>query len=605
MDFPTTNSGFQTTATSRLARAFLTKLSPSGSQLLYSTYLGGTPGSRGVSSDPVNDTSATSIAVDNAGHAYLSGYTRSNSLPTTPGVVQPNAGLNSGPGGVHCSNGFSLIPCSDGFVARLDTTASGSGSLLYASYLGGSYYDAATGIAIDSAGNAYVTGATLSDDFPVVAAFQPSRKAGRCGPLASSGGGGHVCASAFVAKVNPTASALVYSSYLGGTGDTAALGVAVDSSGNAYLTGTTNAGDFPATVGVAQHSLATASCSLAGKSATCPDAFVAKVSSTGSLSYATFLGGTGIDLGFGIAVDSTGNAFVSGITNSTDFPTTSPLQAALGSGSCPLRISGISYNLNCPDAFLTKLDPVGATLLYSTYLGGNNVDFATSVALDASNNVYVTGGTFSPGLSTPGAFQSMLGSKGDAFVFKVLAPAPPSFTLTAANPGGSTSATVKAGQTATYSLQINPTGGFTGTVGLTCSGAPAHATCNPPNPVSVSSNSPVPFSVTVNTTAASAVPPIPWRIPGNRIPVWPIALLSLAFLILASGNRLGVPKRRVPLLWATTLFFLSLSLVVGCGGNSSSGSSGNPGTPLGTSTLTLTGTSGSISQNLSLTLTVQ
>jgi len=606
MDFPTTSGGFQSSATSRLARAFLAKLSSSGS-LLYSTYLGGTPGSRGVGNDSVNDTSATSIAVDNTGHAYLSGYTRSNSLPTMPGVVQPNAGLNSGAGGVQChsSNGGSIIPCSDGFVAKFDTNASGSGSLLYASYLGGSYYDAATGIAIDSAGNAYVAGATLSDDFPVVAAFQPSRKAGRCGPLASSGGGGHVCASAFIAKFNPTASALVYSSYLGGTGDTAALGVAVDSSGNAYLTGTTNAADFPATAGVTQRSLASASCSLAGKSVTCPDAFVAKVGSTGSLSYATFLGGAGVDLGFGIAVDSTGNAFVSGITNSTNFPTASPLQAALGSGTCILRISGIPYNLNCPDAFLTKLDPAGATLLYSTYLGGSNVDFATGVALDASNNVYVTGGTFSPGLSTPGAFQSMLGSKGDAFVFKVLAPPPPSFTLTAASPGGSTSAAVKAGQTATYNLQINPMGGFTGTVSFTCSGAPARATCNPPNPVLVSANSPVPFSVTVNTTAASAVPAGLWRIPSTRIPIWPIAFLLLVFLILARGNRLSLSNWRVPLLWATTLLFLSVSLVVGCGGNNSSGSSGNPGTPLGTSTLTLTGTSGSLSQNLSLTLTVQ
>ncbi len=256
MDFPTTSSGFQSSAASRLARAFLTKLSSGGSQLLYSTYLGGTPGSRGASFDSHNDTFATAVATDSAGHAYIVGYTRSNSLPTTPGVVQPNAGGNSGPGGVQCHYNYALEPCSDGFVAKFNTTISGSTSLLYATYLGGSYYDAATGIGIDSDGDAYVVGATLSDDFPVVAAFQPSRKAGRCGPMASSGGGGHVCASAFVAKLNPTATALVYSSYLGGTGDTAAAGVSVDSSGNAYLTGTTNAGDFPATTGVAQRSLA-------------------------------------------------------------------------------------------------------------------------------------------------------------------------------------------------------------------------------------------------------------------------------------------------------------------------------------------------------------
>jgi beta-propeller repeat-containing protein len=607
MDFPTTNSGFQNSATSRLTRAFLTKLSSGGSQLLYSTYLGGTPGSRGAGfNDDVNDTFATAVAVDNAGHAYLSGYTRSNSLPTTPSVVQPNAGGNSGAGGVQCHNadGF-LLPCSDGFVAKFDTKASGSVSLLYATYLGGSYYDATTGIAIDSGGNAYVVGATLSDDFPVVAAFQASRKAGRCGPFASFGGGGHVCASAFVAKLNPTATALVYSSYLGGTGDTAAAGVAVDSSGNAYLTGTTNAGDFPATAGVAQRSLATATCSLAGYSVTCPDAFVAKVSSAGLLSYATFLGGSGADVGFGIAVDSTGNAYVAGVTNSTNFPTASAVQATLSSGTCTIRISYVSYNLNCPDAFLTELDHAGATLVYSTYLGGSNADFATGVALDASNNVYVAGGTLSPGLATSGAFQTMLGSKGDAFVFKVAASAaaPPTFTLVPTATGGSTSATVKAGQTATYNLQINPTGGFTGTVSFTCPGAPAQATCNPPSPVSVTGTAAMPFTVTVNTAAASAVTPVPWRIPNTRVPVWPFAFLLLVVLVLVSRNRLGFPKWRTPFLWATALFFVSLLLLVGC--SSGQKSTQNPGTPVGNYTLTLTGTSGSVTQNLSLTLTVQ
>ena len=601
-DFPTTNSGFQTSATSRLARAFLTKVSSGGSQLSYSTYLGGTPGSRGGSGDSLNDTFATAVAVDSTGHAYIVGFTRSNSLPTTPGVVQPNAGANSGAGGVQChtANSF-LVPCSDGFVAKFDTIASGSGSLLSATYLGGSYYDVATGIAIDSSGNAFVVGATLSDDFPVVGAFQPTRKPGRCGPFASFGGGGHVCASAFVAKLNATATALVYSSYLGGTGDTAALGVTLDASGNAYLTGTTNASDFPATVGVAQHSLATATCSLAGKSVTCPDAFVAKVSSAGLLSYATFLGGSGVDVGFGIAVDSTGNAYVAGVTNSTNFPTASPVQAALGNGTCKISISGTPFNLNCPDVFLTELDPAGATLVYSTYLGGNNVDLATGVALDTSNNVYVAGGTLSPGLATPGAFQSILGSKGDAFVFKIAAsaPPPPAFTLVPATAGGSTSATVKAGQTATYNLQINPTGGFTGSVSFTCAGAPAHATCNPPTTVSVTGNAAVPFTVTVNTTAASAVPPVLWRIPHTRVPVWPFALLSFVLLVFAKS----LLRRRTPLLWAAALFFVSLSLLAGCSGKNSTVS--NPGTPLGTSTLTLTGTSGSVSQNLSLTLTVQ
>ena len=606
LDFPTTSNAFQSAATTRLTRAFLTKLNSSGS-LLYSTYFGGTPGSRGIGKDAANDTAATAVAVDNGGHAYLAGYTRSNSLPTIAGVVQPNSGGNSGPGGVQCHSSTSSlpIPCPDGFVAKLDTNASGSGSLVYVTYLGGSYYDAATGIAIDSDGNAYVVGATLSDDFPVVGAFQAARAPGRCGPFVGSGGG-HVCSSAFIAKLNATATTLVYSSYLGGTGDTAALGVAVDSSKNAYLTGATNASDFPATAGVVQHSLATGNCSLAGKTITCPDAFVAKVASTGVLSYATFLGGGGLDVGLGIAVDSMGNAYVSGVTNSTNFPTASPVQPAFGGGTCTIRISGISSNFTCPDAFVTELDPAGATLVFSTYLGGTDVDVATGVALDSSNDVYVSGGTLSAGLSTPGAFQSMLGSKGDAFVFKIAGPAPPNFALTAAN-NGSTSATVKAGSSATYNLQINPTGGFTGSVSFTCTGAPAQATCNPPSPVTVSGTAAVPFTVTVATTAASLAPPLFWRIPGARVPVWPVAFLLLILLVLVSSRgRLLAPKWRIPLLWSAALFLGAFSLLAGCGGgNNYSGSNKNPGTPVGTYKLTLTGTSGTINQNLGLTLTVQ
>jgi hypothetical protein len=612
-NFPTTTSGFQNTAPSKLARAFLTKLNSSGSLLLYSTFLGGTPGSRGAGNDLVNDTAALGVAVDGAGHAYLAGYTRSNSLPSTAGVVQPSAGGNSGAGGVQCHSSASgqVIPCSDGFVAKFDTTASGSGSLLYATYLGGSYYDVATGIGIDSTGNAYVVGATLSDDFPVVSAFQASRVPGRCAPTGgSAASGGHVCASAFVAALSPGATALVYSSYLGGTGDTAALGVAVDSSGNAYLTGATNAADFPVTSGAAQQALATASCSLGGKAVNCPDAFVAKVSPAGSLSYATLLGGTGIDIGFGIAVDSAGDAYVAGLTNSSNFPTVSALQPALAPGSCPIRIFGTSFNLNCPDAFVTEVDPAGATWVFSTYLGGSNVDFAASLALDSSSNVYVAGGTISSGLATPGAFQTQLGSKGDAFLLKI-APGTavaPTFKLVPATTGGASSVAVTAGQTATYNLQINPAGGFTGTVSFTCTGAPAKTTCNPPTPVSVSGNSTVPFMVTATTTAASGLPPAVWRVPNTRVPVWPVAYLGVVFLIfvLAAKRSLAVPNWRFSV-WSAGLVLVGVSLLAGCGGGGGSNTGTHtvtPGTQAGTYTLTLTGTSGSVSQNVSLTLVV-
>jgi hypothetical protein len=611
-DFPTTPSGFESSVTGRLTRAFLTKLNSAGSQLMYSTFLGGTLGSRGVGNDPVNDTVAAAVAVDNAGHAYLSGYTRSNSLPTTSGVVQRTAGLNSGPGGIQChsTNGNGVIPCSDGFVAKFDTTALNNGSLIYSTYLGGSYYDVATGIAIDSNGNAYVTGATLSDDFPVVAAFQPSRKPGRCGPTRGTGGG-HVCASAFISKLDTVAATLIYSSYLGGgNGDTAALGIAIDPSKNVYITGLTNASDFPATGAVVQHALATASpslCALAGNTVTCPDAFAAKISSTGSLSYATFLGGTAVDVGVGIAVDSSGNAYVAGLTNSTNFPTASPVQTAFGNGNCPIRIAGVSTNFACPDAFITKLDPAGATLLYSSYVGGSNVDFATGVALDTSNNVYVTGGTFSAGLATQGVSQSMIGSKGDAFVFKIAAPvAGPPFILQPAANNGSTSATVKAGRTATYNLQVTPANGFTGSITFTCAGAPPHATCNPPGSVNVAGTAPVPFTVTVDTMGASTLPPDLRHIPGTprNLPLLPLAFLAFMLLVLAARKRLGLTRFRTPLLWAVVLFFATLPLLAGCGGNNSGGTT-NTGTPPGTYTITVTGTSGATMQSIDLTLTVQ
>ncbi len=305
---------------------------------------------------------------------------------------------------------------------------------------------------------------------------------------------------------------------------------------------------------------------------------------------------------------------MAGLTNSTNFPTASAAQASLSSGTCTIRISYVSYNLNCPDAFLAELDPLAPL---SSIPPISEEAMPTSL-LPLPSTIPTTftwlAALCSSGLATAGAFQTMLGSKGDAFVFKVAASAaaPPTFTLTPATAGGSTSATVKAGQTGTYNLQINPTGGFTGTVNFTCGGAPAQATCSPTSPVSVTGTAAVPFTVTVNTTAASAVPPVLWRIPITRVPVWvwPFAFLLLAVLVLASQSRFAVPKWRTPVLWAATLFIFAFSLLVGCGsggGNNggNGGNNGNSGTPVGTYTITLTGTSGSVSQNLSLTLTVQ
>jgi len=205
-------------------------------------------------------------------------------------------------------------------------------SLVYSTYLGASRSDG-NAIAVDSLGNAYVTGDAASGEFPTtVGALQTT-----------SGGGGF---DAFVSKLNSDGSALIYSTYLGGSGGDGGDGVAVDAAGNAYVTGTTSSTDFPTTPGAVQTTLRGA------------NLFISKLNSTGSaLIYSTYLGGTDFDQSRGIAVDSSGDAYVTGFTNSSDFPTTA--------GAPQTNLHG-GY-----DAFVSKLNSDGTALIYSTYLGGH------------------------------------------------------------------------------------------------------------------------------------------------------------------------------------------------------------------------------------------
>jgi hypothetical protein len=322
--------------------------------------------------------------------------------------------------------------------------------LVYATFLGGSNQDEGLGIAVDAAGNAYVTGQTYSTDFPGASnsPIQPSLHDGEDvfvaklnasgtalvyatylggnsndwgtgiavdasgnayvtgvanstdfplagSPLqASSRGGGQ----AFVAKLNAAGSALAYSTYLGGTGTNFGLGIAVDAAGDAYVTGYTDSTDFPLAGSPLQSSLRGTS-----------NAFVAKLNAEGSaLAYSTYLGGSGIDVGEGIAVDAAGDAYVTGITNSSDFPLASrPIQSRFGGGS--------------QDAFVAKLNAAGSALVYSTYLGGSGNDYALGIAVDAAGNAYVTGFTNSPDLPLAGnPLQSRYaGGVQDAFVAKL------------------------------------------------------------------------------------------------------------------------------------------------------------------------------------------
>jgi hypothetical protein len=302
--------------------------------LRYSTVFGGT-----------NIDVGNGVAVDSAGHAFVVATACSQDFPVTPGAV--------------------TTPRSDFLCGASVTKFDVNGStLLYSTVIG----DGATGdaIAVDSAGNAYITGETTSSTFPTTSgAFQTT-----CTPDTDTG----LCGGAFVVKLNPTGSALVYSTYLDGSGEDHGFGIAVDSNNQAYVTGDTLSTDFPTTPSAFQ-----TACKGAATGA-CSDAFVTKVNATGTqLMYSTYLGGSSGDQGNGIAVDSTGHAYVTGGTSSTDFPIT----------------TGTPHTVVEGQAFVTKLSADGHSLVYSRYLGGSDTDSGHGIAVDSNAHAVVTGETSS------------------------------------------------------------------------------------------------------------------------------------------------------------------------------------------------------------------
>jgi hypothetical protein len=349
-DFPTTTGA---PLTGDLDDVFVTKVNPEGSALVYSTYLGGTGHDR-----------ARDIAIDFAGQAYLTGFTDSADFPIA-NAVQPT------PGGL-----------GDAFVVKV---SAGGDALVYSTYLGGSRFDTGAGLALDWRGNAYVTGTTASLNFPTVNAFQPA--------LA----GIDPSTDAFVTKVSPAGTALVYSTFLGGGEPESGLAIAVNARGNAYVTGVTGSGDFP-TFRPFQP------VALRGVS----EAFVTKFSQDGSsLVYSSNLGGNRNDAGLDIAVDLFDRAVVVGSTTSTDFPTVRPVQ--------PVP----SDTLSTFNGFVTIVNPAGSTLFLSTYVGGTSRDEITGVAVDLAGNVYVVGRTFSSDFRVVNPVQAVLGGGMDAFVAQI------------------------------------------------------------------------------------------------------------------------------------------------------------------------------------------
>ncbi|MEP6794628.1 MAG: SBBP repeat-containing protein [Saprospiraceae bacterium] len=319
--------------------------------LVYSTYIGGS------SFDDAN-----AIAVNESGNAYITGSTSSATYPTTAGAYDESYTGNS-----------------DVFVTKLNNSGS---ALVYSTFIGGSGYENAYALTIDGSGNAYITGTTASTDYPVTG-----------GAYDLSINGLHDC---FVTELNSNGSALIYSTFFGGSAYDEAYAIAKDANGNVYVTGETESTNYPTSGGA-----------LSTVKQGFWDSFVTTFNSSGSaLIYSTYLGGTGEDFGFGIAVDVSNNAYVTGYTDSSDYPTTA-------------GVFDETFN-QADDVFVTKLNSNGSALLYSTFLGGIGSDRCYSITTDANGNAYVTGRTnFSDYPVTAGAFDQTANGGGDVFVTKL------------------------------------------------------------------------------------------------------------------------------------------------------------------------------------------
>jgi hypothetical protein len=573
---------------------FVIKIDPAGEQLLYSTYLGGTA-----------DDNAYAISVDSAGNAYLAGATNSADFPVTQGVVQTTFG--GGP--------------NDAFVAKLNPAGS---ALVYSTYLGTAIGgERGFGIASDLAGDAYVTG-DAAPDFPVT--------------TGSFRGGVN---DAQLTELNPSGTSRIFSRFFGGNGLDEGYAIAVDAAGNISITGATTSTDLPVTGNAAQANLA------GGR-----DAFVAQFDRTGSLIYCSYIGGTADELGTSlgaVALDRTGRIYVTGSTASADYPTTaSAFQTTYAGGISdvfvtaidPLKqnsvvystllggsaeddfgqfargitvdiaqnavITGNTTSANFPtlravqstggggeDAFVSKLNATGSALIFSTYLGGVQNEYGAGVITDKTGNTYVTGQTGSADFPSSSPVQASLNGPTDTFIVKLGA----DFNLSSSP----ASASITAGQTATFNVTVNPSDGLFGSpVSLACAGAPSLSTCTVSPQQVTPGTSAVPATITITTTAPQSSA---FRALAKSS--WSYALL-LPFLCFSCRTK------RFPC--STTLravgrslglaLLLSVGLLVGCGGGSSPKAQPKPGTPTGISTITITGSSTSVTHTTTLKLDV-
>ncbi len=563
--------------------AFVFELNPSGTPS-YLTYLGG-----------ANDDGAFGVAVDGSGNAYVAGFTFSTDFPTaSPVDSQLNDNQNS--------------TFEDGFVTEINPNGT---AYVYSTYLGGANNDFASAIAVDANGSAYVTGGTTSagppNGFPVTTgAFQP-----QCGTDGTcNAGSGLIFSDAFITKFVPGGTSLAYSTYLGGSSDDVGMGIGLDSSANVYVTGETRDdnsvvgnGDFPI-VGGFEANYGN------GNTSAFSNGFVSELSPGGQgssdLKYSSYLGGSTADAGMAIAVDGSGNAYVTGSTRSFDFPTTNSS-----------KLNGNS------DAFVSYVASGGGSLTYSTFLGGSgneNFDASTASFLGAGINlslsgstntgVYATGTTDSPSTSSSTSFpvtaaaleSSYGGGSFDGFEatfadFKISATAP---------------SAISAGSSATSTITLTSPS-YTNSVSLSCSvsgtGSPLPA-CGSFSPASVTPTAAGATSMlSITTTGASAQLSLPSK--KFFYALWlPVGALVLVGIVSPSRRR----KLSATVLMAVAI---GLMLLPACGGGGSSSNGGGGGggggggctgcTPSGSYRVTVTGVgndAAKTTQSTSFTLTV-
>ncbi len=459
---------------------------------------------------------------------------------------------------------------------------SSGNALDYSTYLGGGTGDFAVAVAVDASKNAYVTGGTKNNTFPTTGSVVQTS----CGSDGNCNGGLY---DAFVTVINPAGSAFVYSTFLGGESNDEGFGIAVDSAGDAYVTGlTSSSAHFP---------LKSALQSVYGGNTL--DAFVTELNPTGTqLVYSTYLGGSGNDTGVAIALDSNKNAYVTGQTSSTNFPTASPTQSA---------------NKGQNDAFVSEISAGGSTLLFSTYLGGSlNEDtigggVIGALAVDSAGaNIYVTGNTTSTDFPTQSASQSTNKGGTDAYVVRYSSTSTgPDFTI-----AGTALAATTQGGSSTSTITIAAVSGYTGTVNFTCSvasvsGGSPLPTCSIPTAVTGGAGT---STLTVNTTGSAHA--MNQGTSGIFYAMWlPVVGLSLVGMRFSTAN-----SRRKKLLGFLLLGLIMAALffLPACGGSSNNGGGGGGCTgctPKGSYTVTVTGTDSvnsalthSVSPALSLTV---